>query len=283
MEPESRFYKAQRLNLHYVVWGDERKPPIMLVHGMRDHARNWDPVAERLVEHFAVYAPDLRGHGDSDWSVGSQYSLVEFVGDLHAFTEHLNRYPLTIIAHSLGGSISLQYTGVFPDKVRKVVSIEGLGPGLGEPRPASWRMRDWIKHIRDLEVRRPRRYSLEAAIKRMEEENPHLSHEMAVHLTIHGSKENDDGSRSWKFDNFTRMRSPYEFNLADAREIWNQIQCPVLLVRGSESWVKDPEQDGRASAFKNYRSVCIEDAGHWVHHDQLEEFMAAALPFVLSE
>jgi pimeloyl-ACP methyl ester carboxylesterase len=117
----------------------------------------------------------------------------------------------------------------------------------------------------------------------MEEENPHLSDEMARHLTIHGARKNDDGTLSWKFDNFTRMHSPYEFNVGDAREIWNQIRCPVLLVRGSESWARDPEEDGRASAFHNYRSVCIEDAGHWVHHDQLEEFMDVALPFLTSE
>ena len=81
MEPESRFYTSQRLKLHYVVWGDDTRPPILLVHGMRDHARNWDAVAERLVDHFAVYAVDLRGHGDSQWSYGSLYSIVDFVYD----------------------------------------------------------------------------------------------------------------------------------------------------------------------------------------------------------
>jgi pimeloyl-ACP methyl ester carboxylesterase len=283
MEPESRFYTSQRLKLHYVVWGDEARPPILLVHGMRDHARNWDAVAERLVDHFAVYAVDLRGHGDSEWSYGSLYSIVDFVADVAAFADHINRYPLTILGHSLGGGVSLQYTGVYPERVRKVVSIEGLGPPFREPVPASKRMREWIEHVRDLERRQPRRYRLEDAVRRMEEENPHLSDEMAKHLTIHGARENDDGTLSWKFDNFTRMHSPYEFNVGDAREIWNQIRCPVLLVRGSESWARDPEEDGRASAFHNYRSVCIEDAGHWVHHDQLEEFMDAALPFLVSE
>ncbi|MEX2236788.1 MAG: alpha/beta hydrolase [Dehalococcoidia bacterium] len=283
MEPESRYYESQRLKLHYVVWGDEARPPILLVHGMRDHARNWDLVAERLVDNFSVYAVDLRGHGDSQWAFGSVYSVVDFVADVAAFGDHLNRFPLTVLGHSLGGAIALQYTGVYPEQVRKVVSIEGLGPPMMEPKPASQRMREWIDHVRDLERRVPRRYQLDAAIKRMEEENPHLTHEMARHLTIHGSKLNEDGTRSWKFDNFTRMKSPYEFNVHDAREIWNQIRCPVLLIRGSESWARDPEKDGRASAFHNYQSYCIEDAGHWVHHDQLEPFLDVTLPFLASE
>lgn len=283
MDPESRHFITQRLKLHYVLWGDEAKPPILLVHGMRDHVRNWDRVAERLVDHFAVYAIDLRGHGDSPWVYGSQYSVVDFTADVAALVDHLDRKPITILGHSLGGAIALQYSGVFPEHVRRVISVEGLGPPIMEPRSASRRMREWITHIRDLEKRVPRRYDLEGAVKRMEEENPHLNHEMAEHLTVHGSRENDDGTRSWKFDNFTRMHSPYEFNLSDAREIWNQITCPVLLIRGSESWARDPETDGRASAFHNYRSVLIQDAGHWVHHDQIEPFMAAALPFLVGE
>jgi pimeloyl-ACP methyl ester carboxylesterase len=136
-------------------------------------------------------------------------------------------------------------------------------------------MRSWVKEMEEFDKRKPRKYaSADDAVRRMLEENPHLTPEMARHLTIHGSKTNDDGTLSWKFDNYVRLRSPYEFNIAEAREIWNQIRCPVLLVRGSESWGSDPEADGKASAFHNYRAELITDAGHWVHHDQLEKFMA---------
>jgi pimeloyl-ACP methyl ester carboxylesterase len=151
-------------------------------------------------------------------------------------------------------------------------------------RPAHLRMREWIAHSHELERRSPRRYAaLDDAVRRMEEENPHLSKEMARHLTIHGSRENDDGTYTWKFDNFVRIHSPYEFNLEDARDIWNQIRCPILLIRGTESWASDPEEDGRANAFHDYQLVTIEDAGHWVHHDQLEQFLSVARPFLLGE
>jgi pimeloyl-ACP methyl ester carboxylesterase len=116
----------------------------------------------------------------------------------------------------------------------------------------------------------------------MEEENPHLSPEMARHLTIHGLRQNEDNTYSWKFDNFVRSHSPYDFNLDDAREIWNQITCPVLLFRGEESWAADPVEDGRASAFHNARIVTIKDAGHWVHHDQLDQFLEITKDFLLS-
>jgi pimeloyl-ACP methyl ester carboxylesterase len=273
-EPQSRFYWSQRLKLHYVVWGDESNPPLLLIHGNRDHARTWDQVATRLLSRFCVYAPDLRGHGDSAWAVGGLYSMPEFVLDIAMLGAELNRNPLTIIGHSLGGAVALQYSGTFPEFVRKVVAIEGLGPPMREPVPASVRMRQWIKDMGDFDRRSARRYaSVDDAVKRMLEENPHLTPEMARHLTVHGAKRNADGSLSWKFDNYVRLRSPYEFNIAEAREIWNQIRCPVMLVRGSESWASDPEADGKASAFHDYRAELVKDAGHWVHHDQLEKFM----------
>ncbi len=280
-EPISRYYWSQRLKLHYAVWGDESNPPLLLIHGNRDHARTWDQVALELKREYCVYAVDLRGHGDSQWSVGSQYSLPEFVLDVAMLGRELNRNPLTVIGHSLGGAVALEYTGVFPQFVKKVVAVEGLGPPLREPVSASSRMRSWIGQMQEFDTRTPRRYaSLEGATKRMLEENPHLTLEMAQHLTLHGMRPNEDGTLSWKFDNYVRLHSPYEFNIAEAREIWNQIRCPTLLVRGSESWASDPEQDGKATAFHNYKSVLVMDAGHWVHHDQLDVFMRVVWDFL---
>jgi pimeloyl-ACP methyl ester carboxylesterase len=142
-------------------------------------------------------------------------------------------------------------------------------------------MRSWVKDMAEFDGRKPRRYaSVDDAVKRMLEENPHLTAKMARHLTVHASRKNDDGTLSWKFDNYVRLRSPYEFNIAEARELWNQIRCPVLLIRGSESWATDPETDGKASAFHDYRTELVKDAGHWVHHDQLDKFMEIIWSFL---
>ncbi len=71
--------------------------------------------------------------------------------------------------------------------------------------------------------------------------------------------------------------------MEDARTLWNQIRCPVLLVRGDESWATDPEEDNKASAFHSYTSVLIEKAGHWVHHDQLDRFLEVVRQFLAEE
>lgn len=280
-EPESRYYYSQRLKLHYAVWGDEGKPPLILIHGGRDHCRNWDRVALALNDRYTIYAPDLRGHGDSGWALGSMYSLPEFVLDVATLVAELGEDPLTIIGHSLGGAIALQYAGTFPDRVRKVVAVEGLGPPTIEHQPAHLRMRHWIDHMHEMERRQPRRYaSVGDATRRMLEANPHLTTEMAHYLTLHGTRDNDDGTLSWKFDNYVRIRSPYGFNLEDAQDIWSRIQVPVLLIKGAESWAPDPEKSGRAVTIRNYRSVTVQDAGHWVHHDQLDRFLEVVTEFL---
>jgi pimeloyl-ACP methyl ester carboxylesterase len=97
---------------------------------------------------------------------------------------------------------------------------------------------------------------------------------------MHGTNWNSDGSLIWKFDNFARGFPPYGVNIEDAREILSHISCPTLLFWGMESWAADPETDGRAAVIENHRLVKVPNAGHWVHHDQLEVFLAATKRFL---
>ena len=275
-EPISQYYYSHRLKLHFWDWGDNGKPNLLLVHGSRDHARSWDRIARAFCADFRVVAPDLRGHGDSGWAPGAMYSIPEYVLDISALADIVGRFPIYLIGHSLGGAVVLQYAGAYPERVRKLVSIEGFGPPPEKlvPAPAHERLRKWIEDMRAFEKREPRRYpGLAAAAARMKEANPYLPDDMARHLTLFGSNWNADGTLTWKFDNYVRVFSPYGFNMEDAMEIWRQISCPTLLVRGLDSWAVDPERDGRIHAIPNYRLVNVPRAGHWVHHDQAEGFI----------
>src|SRR6202789_3834151 len=131
MEPVSHFFYSHRLKLQFWDWGSEGKPAMILVHGGLDHARNWDWVARVLRDDYHVYALDLRGHGNSAWAPGATYSMAEHVLDLSVLIDIIDKgpvkEPLRIVGHSLGGMIALHYAGVFPERVLKVISVEGIG------------------------------------------------------------------------------------------------------------------------------------------------------------
>ena len=277
--PASHSYFSQRLRLHYVDWGNPEAPPLLLLHGGRDHCRNWDWVAQALRHDYHIIAPDLRGHGDSQWMIGGSYSISEYVYDIAQLLHQTKLTPVSIIGHSLGGAISLRYAGSFPENVVKLVAIEGLGwpPDVVAKRAGrspQQRLTKWVDGLRKLSARTPRKYpNLEEAFHRMQDENPHLTPEQARHLTVHGANQNEDGTYSWKFDNYTRATPPFGMGPRDGAELWSNIDCPTLLMRGLDSWASDPVEDGRAKHFQNARCANISDAGHWVHHDQLDEFL----------
>lgn len=284
--PVSSSYVSQRLRLHYVDWGNEHKPPLLLVHGGRDHARSWDWVARDLRRDWHVIALDLRGHGDSSWTIGGHYTLSEFVLDLAQLVDLLDEARVTLVGHSLGGAVSIQYTAVFPDRVDKLVAIEGLGPPPEiakrlEQRPPWERISDWIKQVREFSARQPKRYpSIKAAAKRMQEENAFLSAEQAQHLTVHGMNRNEDGTYTWKFDNYVRVFYPQRYDAGETRDLWGRITCPTLLMHGSESWAGNPSEDGRVNLFQDARACSVDGAGHWVHHDRLEVFLSELRGFL---
>lgn len=164
-----------------------------------------------------------------------------------------------------------------------MVVIEGTGgpPAEWEQRAPHVRMREWIESTRRVAGRIPKRYdTLEDAYRRMHDENSHLREDQARHLTLHGANQNEDGSYSWKFDNYTHCMAAYDMPREQVRELWGRVDAPVLLIKGSESWFNDPARQDPLPYFQNAREVLIEDAGHWLHHDQLDQFLSITREFL---
>lgn len=281
--PTSHSYYSQRIKLHYLDWGNESAPPLLLVHGNRDHCHNWDWVAQALRDDYHVIAPDFRGHGDSEWVHGSAYSHSEYIYDLAQLIHQQDLAPVNVIAHSLGGGVALRYAGIYPENIRRMVVIEGAGgPWSMYQGPVHVRMRQWIEQARKISGRMPKRYeSPEEAYHRMQAANGHLSEEQARHLTIHGSNQNEDGTYSWKFDNYTHLMAPFDMPWEQVQELWARIENPLLLISGSESWARHTKNP--VDQFKNAKHVVLENAGHWVHHDQIDEFLSLTRDFLAEE
>jgi pimeloyl-ACP methyl ester carboxylesterase len=282
IEPRSCWYQSQGLRLHYVDWGNASAPPLVLIHGGGDHCRSWDALARALQPDFHVIAPDLRGHGDSEWAKGGSYPLSEYVYDLTRLVQVIDTPRVSLIGHSMGGMVSLIYTGAFPERVSSLVVLDGVTvlPGAGRAPPHE-RIAKWVDQLDKRHDRAPRRYpSLEAAATQMQAHNKRLSRDLALHLATHGTRQNADGTYSWKFDPYQRAAAPQRLWPEDHVALWARIACPTLLINAAESFLGGSRAAGLAQHFPNARIETVPDAGHWLQHDKPGEVLALIQNFL---
>ena len=128
--PTSHYFYSQRLKLHYVDWGNADKPLLILVHGGRDHCRNWDWVALELRRHFHLIAPDLRGHGDSDWAIGGSYAMIDHVLDLCQLMNAIAGEPVDADRPFAGRGRRAAVRRRIPDSVKARGRDRGPGTAL---------------------------------------------------------------------------------------------------------------------------------------------------------
>lgn len=285
IEPRSVFVDTHRSRRHLVEWGEPGAPVLLLLHGMRDHARSWDWTAARFAASHHVLAPDLRGHGDSDWSQDEAYDLADYVIDLADIVDALELSAFNLVGHSLGGHIALRYAATFPEKLRALAVIEGIElpiirdqrkQALGHPQ----RLRQWIDQQRDRRNRRARYFAtLAEAQARMAEQNPDIEADTIAHLTLHAVIAEAGKGLRWKYDNACRFRAPEDAHGLCLDEILEAIACPIWLAYGEASWIPLPPPE-RLARLKRRRITMFSGASHWLHHQAREPFLGALADFL---
>ena len=285
MNPDSLFIDSNGLRIHVSCWGDPGKPALFLLHGMRDHSRSWDWIAHELACEHRIYAPDLRGHGDSGWAGPGGYAITSYILDLEEIAVVLGLRRFAIVGHSFGGAIGLRYTSVFPEKVSGFAGIECIElPILREhrasPKPHPAHLRAWIESERQGRMRTPRHYAtLEDAKQRMRSENRGLSDDTVSHLAHHAVIAIADGGWHWKYDNAARLRAPDDIDGHDLDEMLDAITCPVMLSYGTASWVPLPPRE-RLDRIRQLSLIEFPGASHWLHHTSREAYTSNVRSFL---
>jgi pimeloyl-ACP methyl ester carboxylesterase len=243
----------------------------VLVHGFADLAHGcWFPVAEKLAQYGHVIAPDLRGHGDSDWiSGGGYYYFMDYVADLDDVIARLARERVILVGHSMGGSVCCYYAGTRPDRVTALGVFEGLGPPDMAKLDGPTRTAIWIDSWREARSKPRPMPSLDEAVRRLRKHDDKLDEALARELAEVGTRRTDDGW-FWKHDPLHRTFGPHAFRLEVAIRYWRRITCPVLIVDGADSKLTLPAEDlaQRRAHFANHRHVIVGDAGHAVPRHQ---------------
>jgi pimeloyl-ACP methyl ester carboxylesterase len=242
----------------------------VLVHGFADLGYAWHEVAERLAQHGHVIAPDLRGHGDSDWiSGGGYYHFMDYVADLDDVIAQLARRRVVLVGHSMGGSVCAYYAGTRPEHLTALALLEGLGPPDMAALDGPTRTAAWIDAWRVARSKVRPLPSLDEAVRRLRKHDDRLEEVLARRLAEVGTRKTE-GGLLWKHDPLHNTLGPYAFRLEVAIAYWKRITCPVLIIDGAESRLTVPadERARRRAHFANHRHVVVEGAGHMIPRHQ---------------
>ena len=260
------------LRLHYVDWGSPDRPPMIFLHGGGQTARTWDLPCLAMRREWHCLAVDQRGHGDSEWSYGYDYSFDAHARDTAALLDHLRIERAILVGMSMGCINALQFAVDFPDRIAAFVAVDA-GPWIqfeGGKRIASF-----MQDTAELET-------LEAYVEHALAFNPRRDRRLLRTSLLHNLRQQADGTLSWKGD----RRRPVDLgwvkrNLEGLRGRAGEVRCPTLILRGAQSDVfHDADAAAFAEAVPDARWVRIPAAGHVIQGDQPAALVAAIREFL---
>ncbi len=245
---------------------------VILIHGLLDLSWGWASTVESgLARQFHVVAPDLRGHGDSDRvGLGGYYHFVDYLADLHSLIDLVGRDRVSLVGHSMGGSIASNYAGAYPQSIHRLALLEGIGM-VEIPMKSPGTIAGWIAAWKRVSERERTKYSsLRDAATRLRRNDPQLSDEVALELAEKATLEIDGGGRRFKHDPLLATFGPHPFKFDDAKQFWQAIKCPVLLVEGEKSVLRhsDEEKERRHNCFADRRVEIVSHAGHMIQRHE---------------
>jgi pimeloyl-ACP methyl ester carboxylesterase len=289
----SQFVTLRGLKHHLNVWGDAAsiapdRPPLLMMHGWADVGASFQFVVDALSDDRYVIAPDWRGFGLSDASGSDAYWFPDYIGDLDALVDHLSSdAPIDLVGHSMGGNVVMTYAGVRPQRIRRLVNIEGFGTPQTRPEQVPKRLALWLDQLKTEQTLRDYA-SLDEVAARLTRTNPRLAADKAAWLAAHWSRQGGDGRWQILADAAHKRINPVLTRVEDTLAIWQRISAPLLWVQGDggefETWwdgrFTRAQFDERLAVVPQVQRLSLSQAGHMLHHDQPEALALALQRFL---
>ncbi len=284
----SRFVELRGLKIHLNIWGEgapvsASRPPLLMMHGWMDVGASVQFTVDALAHDRLVVAADWRGFGRSSDSGADCYWFHDYLGDLDALIDHLSpTAPVDLVGHSMGGNIVMTYAGVRPQRIRRLVNMEGFGMPQTTPEQVSKRLAQWLDELKT--PQRLQHYaSLQDVAARLMRTNPRLAADKAAWLASHWSLQAADGRCHILGDAAHKRINPVLSRAEDAMALWQRISAPLLWVQGDggefETWwggrYSREQFDERLAVVPQLQRLVLGQAGHMLHHDQPEALAAA--------
>lgn len=276
-----------RGHLHHLTrWGSGAAQPLVFLHGWLDTSDTFQFVVDAFADDPPIVALDWRGFGRSAWQNGP-YWFPDYLADLDALLEEVSPgAPATLVGHSMGGNIACLYAGVRPQRVARIVNLEGFGLSRTRPEQAPARYRRWLD-----ELRSPPAFSTYETFERfvalLLRKNPRLTAERAAFIAASWSKRLADGTYTVNADPAHKLVNPVLYHREEAEAIWRCAVAPTLLVLGGRSEFRahlgaDGSDEYFRSIFPTLSLATLPDAGHMLHHEE-PEAVAALIESFLAE
>lgn len=282
--PRSEFVPIRNLSYHVQIWGEPApgKIPLVMVHGWMDVAASYQFVVDALKGDHYVIAPDWRGYGQTRCDDADNYWFPDYLADLEFLLDHYAPdQQVNLVGHSMGGNIVMLYGGVRPERIRRLVNLEGFGMPATTPDMAPGRYAKWMDELKKLHKGEMdlRAYdTVDGVARRLMKTNPRLGQDKADWLARHWAAENPDGKWDILGAPAHKISNAQLYRVEEVLEIYKCLSMPVLAVEASDNsldlWWRGKftlaQYHERLKIVPNVEIVRIEDAGHMMHHDQPE-------------
>jgi pimeloyl-ACP methyl ester carboxylesterase len=284
--PAHQDLRIRGLSIHLRIWGDAAEEPVVLLHGGVDSSATFQFLIDALDGPGWFVAPDWRGHGRSGWVQGG-YAFADYLADLDALLDRLvPERPVTLVGHSLGGNVALVYAGLRPERVVRLVSLDGFGVPDRPPGDAPAHLARFLASWRSppSATAYP---SIEAMADRLQRGNPRLKRPEALYLALETSRAPPEGGFAFAHDPGHKRPFGAMFRLSEFAACLAGIRAPTLFIGSDKPFppalASEPGGlEARLALVPHHRFVRIEGAGHNLHHDEPER-VAAVLRAFLNE
>ena len=278
----SEFIPIRHLDYHVRAWGEPSpdRPPLVLVHGWMDVAASWQFMVDAMGEDRHIIAPDWRGFGLTRGPATDNYWFPDYLADLDALLDHYAAdQPIDLVGHSMGGNVVMVYAGVRPQRIRRLVNLEGFGMPATRPAQAPGRYAQWLDELKALrrgDMDLKAYDSLDGVARRLMKTNPRLTEDKARWLAGEWAQPDDQGQWRILGDPAHKVVNAQLYRLDEVQEVFARITAPLLSVTASDDslgqWWKGrytlEEYRQRLKVVPDLREAHLDDAGHMLHHDQ---------------
>ena len=286
---QTQFVPLRGLSYHVRTWGTPQagQPPLLMVHGWMDVSASYQFVVDALAQDRWVVAPDWRGFGLTS-DARDNFWFPDYLADLDALIDHLQTThglgdtPIDLVGHSMGGNVVMAYAGVRPQRIRRLVNLEGFGMPATKPAQAPGRYSQWLdelKAVRQGEKALQTYDSLAGVARRLVKTNHRLREDQALWLAQHWARPNADGRWAILGEPGHKVVNAQLYRLDEMQAVFQRITAPVLAVEAADDslgqWWKGrytlTEYHERLQVVPDCRVAVVPDAGHMLHHDQPAE------------